>query len=237
MSLSVLNICTQVCNQGNLPAPTTIYNNSDTNALQLLSLFYAVGRELRSSATWPQLKKSYSFATSNGVASYALPTDFYSFLAQTQFDQTVKQSMGGPRSDEDFNIILYGAGGAPSVTTYRIFGLVNGNQFQVTPTPGISNHTLGYDYLSSNWILHSATWQDIVTADTDTCAFDDELMMVGLQAKYYEKKGRAFEGYKADFEAKIDQARNRWNGTFRGSFSRYSRDQRRYVPKPGGWSF
>lgn len=242
MSLSVLDIIKSFCYETNISAPSTVVPGSvtDPGTNQLIYLFYAVCRDLRERKCWPQLKKTYSFNTAASDSAYALPTDFYSALLGTAYDTTRKWQLDGPQTDENMDYYLYGYAYSSGRMAYRIFGKPGVDQFQVTPTPS-SILPLTFDYVSSGYLGTGAspyTWSEIIVADNDICAFDDDLVILGLKWRWYQMKGLDFESLKAEYEGKIDQAVNRFNGSYRGSFNRYPRGNRRFVPStPGGWSY
>lgn len=86
------------------------------------------------------------------------------------------------------------------------------------------------------WTYQSATY-DTVIADEDLSLFDDDLVTLGLRYKWNVAKGYDFENDQLVYQNRIDDAVNRYRGSYRGSFNRYNR-RRLYAPStPGNWSF
>lgn len=210
--MNVLQIIQSFCYEINIPAPASgLASTTDPAYLQLVYLFYATGRDLRQAKCWPQLKKTYSFTTSNGVATYALPTDFYASLLDTYWDATDKWKMAGPLTDAKYNELFYGYATFSNRIYFRVFGQTSANQFALQPTPGTTNLDLTYDYITKNWILHSATWQETITADTDTVAFDDDMMILGMKWKWFQMKDYdQQESFRQEYMSKINFAQARW---------------------------
>jgi hypothetical protein len=119
-----------------------------------------------------------------------------------------------PVNDIEFNELLYGYYDQPTRTFYRIFGRNGTDQFAVYPTPGTTNLTLKFDYISKSWIFTAGTtWQETIAADADVVAFDDDLMILGLKMKWYQMKGLDWTPYEQEYNLKIDRARGRWEGS------------------------
>ena len=120
----------------------------------------------------------------------------------------------------------------------------NGNVYLCTAiTTGITSATPP-SHTSGTAVDGGVTWEFIpeayeyIGSDTDYSIFDDEIMILGLKAKWYQMKGLGYEALKAEFESKLDQARTRWMGSYLGSFNRYPGNWLRYRPStPGNWSF
>lgn len=217
---SVLEIAQAFCYESNIPAPAAgFYNSTSPADLQLKFLIYAIGRDLRQAKCWPQLKRTTTITTSNGDDAYALPSDYYAPLPATHWDTTNQWQML-PVSDIEFNELLYGYYDTPTRTFYRIFGRNGTDQFQVYPTPGSTALTLKFDYMSKFWILTGAsTWQETISADADTVAFDDDLMILGLKMKWYQMKGLDWTPLAEEYRMKIDRARGRWEGSRKTSLT------------------
>lgn len=213
--MNVLQLCQAACYESNLPAPSSLYGSTDPAALQLLNLFYSVGRELRQAKCWVQLKKTATITTSAGDTTYDLPTDFYASVLDTFWDQSNSRRVLGPRSDSEFNELLYGV----TTTAYkecRIFGVPGTQQIQIVPEPG-AGETLSFDYITKNWILHSGSGAEAIAADTDTCVFDDDLMIIGLKSRLYQEKGWEWESLYTDYKSRITAAQARFAGYRLGS--------------------
>lgn len=87
------------------------------------------------------------------------------------------------------------------------------------------------------WTLVSTPYETVIS-NSDYSIFDDDVMIIGLMAKWYQMKGLGYEALRAEYESKLDEAKGRWAGSFVGSFNRYPGNWLRYRPNtPGGWSF
>lgn len=88
------------------------------------------------------------------------------------------------------------------------------------------------------WTLYDEAYETVL-ADTDLCMFDDDIVILGLKAKWYQQKNlEQYGDYLTEFQSKIDQACNRWKGTTRGSLTRYGNYNPWPRPStPGSWSY
>lgn len=214
--MTVLELIQSFCYQINISAPASVAPvQTAPGTLQLIHLFYDVCRELRQAKCWPQLKKNHSFTTSNGDPSYPLPTDFFCSIYDTYWDQTNKRKLAGPLTDSRFNELQFGYITIANQECFRVFGQKGVDQFQLYPTPGTTNLTLSFDYLTKNFLGTGAapyTWSEAIAANADICAFDDEILMLGLKSKWYQMKGLDYTAFQADFANKVSAAQARWQG-------------------------
>lgn len=157
MKKTVLSIAQSFYKRINLTAPASLYGSTDPDAIQLLQLIYDVAEELRQAKVFIQQKRTYSFDTVADTTKYQLPTDFYSPILSTHWNQDETDRLIGPVSDNQFNWHLYSGHSSLTNYTYRIFGWDNNpnselGQFEVNPTPA-SAQTLSFDYLTRHLFL------------------------------------------------------------------------------------
>lgn len=98
------------------------------------------------------------------------------------------------------------------------------------------SHTTGTAVDSGvTWTYVSAPYETILT-DNDICIFDDDLVKLGLRAKWRDEKGEDATKAEAEFNSKINRAVARLTPFSIGSFCGYGKDTRRYKPATdGGW--
>lgn len=96
-------------------------------------------------------------------------------------------------------------------------------------TQNIVDGTTRWDYISDPY--------ETILADTDFSMFDDDLMIIGTKTKQYQMLGLDYVALEREYKGKIDAAKNRYKGSYRGSFYR-GNDSPRFLPRtPGNWSF
>lgn len=234
--MNLKDLIQTLCYELNIPAPTSFVGATDPAALQLLTLYNSVARDLLARKPWPYLKKTHSFTTSNGVNSYALPTDFYASLFDTQWDTTNKIQLNGPMSDSEFNRRLYGYASVDNQLAFRVFGHPSLNQFVVDPTPGTTTLTLKFDYISKSWVINAGGGiLSAIEADTDSAVFSDDIMIKGLKYKWLQAKGLEFEVYREEYEAAVDMEISRYFGAKKIDMGGLSMWPQPNIPE-GNWS-
>lgn len=218
MSMTAIQLVNAACYEIGETPPAALFGATDTRGLQFLNVFYAIGRDLRQKKPWPQLKKAYTF-TSSAVAGYALPTDFFTGLFESGRNTTNRYSLIGSLSDADYNFLADGYLLNGLEASFRIFGLPGTNQFQYLPSTDTGS-TILFDYISTNWIKTGAsTFAEAITADSNTCVFDDDIMILGVQWKWKQMKGleNGWQALRADYDKKIAKAFTRYEGSKRVS--------------------
>lgn len=116
---------------------------------------------------------------------YAMPSDYQRIVDRTQWDKSKHWEMLGPESPQQWQWLKSGY----IATGPRIRWRILGNTFQIWPGVTTAEY-LGFEYVSKSWVRDAGgTAKNSFTADTDTCVFDDRLMVAGLKLKYFGVKG------------------------------------------------
>lgn len=163
-ALSIIQDVMYLVNLSNVP--TAIVGETDPNTLQLRQVLYKVCQDLRQVGAWTEQKRKHTFDTSDGVSTYPLPTDYYSPLTNTHYNDSEADILIGPISDAEFAYYLKSSHTPAHNYYYRLFGWDNnsasaGGQFEITPTPG-SAQTLSLEYMTrhlflpQNWVSGAA---------------------------------------------------------------------------------
>lgn len=133
---------------------------------------------------------------------YAMPSDFYYIIDDTQWDKSKHWKMQGPCTPQQWQWLLSGYISTGPRIRFRIFG----NYFQIWPNIGVAD-TLGFEYVSNQWALDaSSVAKTSFTADTDTCIFPDRLMVLGLKLKYFAVKGFDTRVYQREYDDQLSSA-------------------------------
>jgi len=119
---------------------------------------------------------------------YVMPSDYDRLVDKTDWDKSKHWEMLGPETGQQWQWLKSGF----ITTGPRMRFRQLGGFFQIWPPSGVDD-LLGFEYVSQNWVLAAA---DVVTptktaftVDTDTCVFQDRLMVLGLKHKYFQVKG------------------------------------------------
>lgn len=146
-------------------------------------------------------------ATATGVAlnfgqtKFVLPADYDRPVNRTQWDVTKHWEMLGPVTAQQWEFLLSGWIATGPRVQFRLLG----GYFQIWPIQ-TSEDLLGFEYISSYWVNSSGSFapdKSSFTADNDTCAFPDRLMVLGLKKKFYEAKGFDTTALSQDYEQQL----------------------------------
>lgn len=130
-----------------------------------------------------------------GKVKYALPSDWKKQINRTQWDKTAHWEMLGPETAQQWEWLKSGYIATGPRVRYRIFG----NYFQIWPMFSTSRY-LGFEYVSRNWALSATgTAQSEFEADTDTCVYDDGLIIAMFKLRYWQTKGYDATQFNMDF--------------------------------------
>ncbi len=132
--------------------------------------------------------------------SYPLPSDWLKQVPQTEWDRTNRWPLMGPKSPQEWQSYKSGVVYAGPRERFRI----QLNAIQISPPPP-NALTFAYEYISSNWVVSSTgTGKDYFTADTDSCVFDDSLMVAGLKLRWMQAKGLDYQFNAAEYSALLN---------------------------------
>ena len=141
-------------------------------------------------------------ATATGSATfsfcqtkYPFPSDYDRMIDRTEWDKSRRWEVLGPETAQEWQWLKSAYIATGPRARFRILG----NQFQIWP-PMANNEYLGWEYLSKNWAEDaSGVRLPQFSADTDTCIFNDRLMIDFLKFRYFEVKGFDTARFEAAF--------------------------------------
>lgn len=128
-------------------------------------------------------------ATADGTAvtltfsqvMYAMPSDFDRLTPDTEWDKTNRWTLMGPSTGQQWQWLKSSTIATGPRARYRMMG----GLFQVFP-PQASERLFGLEYIGRNWVIASGGTtpsKAAFTADTDTCIYDDTLMVETLKMR------------------------------------------------------
>lgn len=199
-SSSLLEICQDaISDVKGFFIPTTIVNNDDDTAVQLLRAARKTGRELAAKVRWQALLSEHTFSTVAATQNYSLPSDYQAFANLTTWDRTNDWQLLGPATPQIWQTLQ----SATISAGVRYWWRVAGNFLQLYPTPTTVN-TLVFEYYSRNYCTTSGgTAQEDWEADTDLSRIDAELMTLGVSFYFKKSEGLPFAEEKADYLSAI----------------------------------
>ncbi len=145
---------------------------------------------------------------------YAFPSDYDAIVPRTQWDKSKHWEMLGPEDAQQWEWLLSGFISTGPRIRWRLFG----TYFQIWP--GFSNaESLGFEYRSKAWAYAAdGTPKNSFTADTDTCIYQDRLIVLMTKLKYFEANGwdttAMYRNFIAELETDIAQNTSAANLSF-----------------------
>jgi hypothetical protein len=199
--MTLLAIVQNAASRLGLTPPSSVVTSSDELARTLLSLAQEEGKALYDRNTWQVLQTEYTFPTVNGMASYALPSDFDQLIKETVFNRTRRRRMYGDLSPAQWQETQ-----ASLVTRVNPAFRIRGNLFYISPTPTAAE-TVAYEYLSKNWCQSgSLVGQSSWASDSDTGILSEELMTLGIIWRFKSAKSLDYAEAMNNYEIAVAKA-------------------------------
>lgn len=194
---------------GELP-PSSIFNNSDKFAQQLLRAASKASRRIFKEANWSILIRENTFNTANGTAEYALPADFDSFIDETAWNRTTFWQMRGPLSPRDWQVVKSGLAVSPALRQrWRVKRAAASvaDKFVIDPTP-TAVEAMVFEYLSNSWATaaNGSTLRTDWVADDDIPLLDPDLIELDMLWRMLPKGSPDFAVAKKEADDMISQA-------------------------------
>lgn len=148
---------------------------------------------------------------------YTWPSDFDRMIDRTQWDKTKHWEMMGPETAQEWQWLKSGY----IATGPRIRFRQLGGYFQLWPAVS-ANEYLGLEYVSKNGVIASGDVQPSkqqFSVDTDTCIWNDQLMIAGFKMAYFLAKGFDSAPYIADYQRELGIAKATEAGSRNLSFA------------------
>lgn len=147
--------------------------------------------------------------------TYPVPADFDTFINDTQWDRGNHWRLQGPATPQEDEWLRSGI-----VTTgpRRWFRQVGRglDVFRLWPPPGSGDvpGPLAYEYLSTYWAVDSAAVPKAqFTADSDTCIYNDRLVIEGIKWRFFAAKGFDWSSSYSIWQRQLDIAMARDGGS------------------------
>jgi hypothetical protein len=153
---------------------------------------------------------SATSALTFGQVQYPLPSDWLKQMPTTEWDRSNRWPLLGPASAQDWQSFKSGIVYSGPRLRFRI----QGNKFTINPPPS-ANTTLAFEYISSSFVLDAdgVTYKNKFTADTDTCVYDDSLMITGLKLRWLQTKGFDYSYALVEYERYLAVNKSQENGS------------------------
>lgn len=160
---------------------------------------------LNQNATTTVNGSNFSF----GQESYPIPADADHFIQHTGWDRSFRWQLVGPLSPQEWQVLKSGI----SPTGPRLRFRIMGGQIYVNPVPA-SLDNLVLEYYSTGWCQSGAgVPQTAWAADTDTPVLQDRLFILGMIARFLNRKGFDSTQAQRDYDDAVEAAIGRAGGS------------------------
>lgn len=206
--MTLLQLIQDVADLLGIPRPGAVCGSLDPGARQLLQLANREGRELSSRYGWQALTREASFTTvaseSQGtLASIIGASQSLRYVVNdTLWDRTSGDPVLGPRAPRTWQGYKAQTFASP-YSEYRI----RGDELLFIPAPA-AGHSVYFEYVSRCWCTDAGgtTYRQAFAADTDLVLLDEEIMRIGLEWRWLQRKGFEYAESFASYERMVADA-------------------------------
>lgn len=147
--------------------------------------------------------RSGTFDLQYSQIDYPLPADWRRQVPQTEWDRTNRWPLMGPQTAQSWQSFKSGIVYAGPRQRFRIMN----DCISINPPPP-DGLLFAYEYVSKNWVKGAdGGWKNSFTADTDTCIYDDSLLISGAKAKWFAGHGMDSTLETGEFNLILSQAK------------------------------
>lgn len=203
--MSLLTLIQRSCRRIGVNPPTVAFASSDPQIQQMIGLANEEGQDLSARYPWTVLQNESTFVTVAAETQGAIGTlagaSFRYILNDIMWNRSLLRPVFGPLSPQEWQALK-----ARNVTGPYTQFRIRGTSVLFIPTP-VAGNTIAFEWISRNWVTvllggTSATW----TADGDTGALDEEIMIEGLIWRWQAAKGLEYaESYNKYERLVVDQ--------------------------------
>lgn len=206
--MTLLELIQDVADLLGIPRPSTVVGSTDAGVRQLLQLANREGRELSSRYPWQSLVNEATFTTVATESQGALSTIIgatqvlRSVVNDTLWNRTTGEPVCGPRDGRTWQAYKAQTFTSP-LAEYRI----RGDALLIIPTP-TAGQTVAFEYVSRCWLTDTlgTTYRQAFSADTDVVLLDHEIVRVGLEWRWLQRKGFEYAESFASYERMVADA-------------------------------
>ena len=179
--------------------------SSDDNMRQIFALANKELVSLSFRKTWPVLVKDALIVTVAGQADYDMPVDVHHLVNPSVYNASQYYMVKGNLQPMEFMRYAQRLVGPNSPCTgYRV--QQKSKKITLVPTPTSDGEQVMYFYVSSNLVKDSTgNEKALFSQDDDVPIIDQDLIELGLNWRWRQKKGLDFTAELAEYTGVVDQ--------------------------------
>lgn len=195
--MTLLTICQNAADDVGFNRPSTIIDNTASDAKQLLRFANATNKHISRFHKWNRLVKEDTITLVTSDQDYALASDFYYMIPDTCWNRNTSRPVVVSIDSEEWQ---FEKGWGVSISL-NLRARIRANQLEFVNTisSDLNGEVIAYEYISNQHVLASgaSTPSKVAfTVDTDTSAFDEEIVTMGVVYRY--KKSKGLPGWEID---------------------------------------
>lgn len=208
--MSVLSIIQDACNQIGLLSPGMVVGSADQQLSQLQAILQEESFKLSTGAS---VARAYTWQAQTVTASYSatgvqlqgamttLAPGFMFLTSETMWDQSVKRPIFGALNAQERELLIASSLKGP----FPQFWIQGGNLNMVPPAP--AGDTISFEYQTRYvWKTAGGSLSATISADSDTCLLDEQLITMGLVWRWRKTKGLDYAEDFRDYQTAVLQA-------------------------------
>lgn len=192
MGSNLLSLCRQAADEVRIQRPSAVAGVDDSDSNVFFRYANMIGEMLKRTYDWQFLRKEFIFAATPNQNEQlnSMPTDIERIIPETFYDKANYREIYGPVSFPFWNGLKNS--NINTVSNSPDYFMIRQNLINLYPVP-TSSSEFSYEYVSENWVLDNlSNPKKRFSSDTDTCLFDDELMISGIVFKFLQSEGQPF---------------------------------------------
>ncbi len=192
--------------------PAVFFGADDTFELEMTDMVNTVADEVAEANDWQALVKIATLTGTGTQEEFDLPADYARQMLTTTIRDVDNWAWGYGRCATVDDFMRFKES---NLNTLPGVWVIFGNKLHVFPAPAAGS-TARFVYISKNWAIpiSGGATRSQFTADTDTFALSEDLLMKGLVWKYRDNKGLASDGDQEDFESALSYHAGKDSGAF-----------------------
>lgn len=204
--LTIQDAVNRVLGKFGLPSSASVFDSTDGNVIQLLSLANDVGQDLIAVTEWQVLRRLYTVTTDPLATTYALPADFDRFIPDSQWNTTTQLPMAGSVNTQVWQQLK---ARSQAGNTVSIVFRTDNDLLELYASPSVSE-TLELPYVSRSWVKSAtATYMDNVQANSDVIMYGSEIFRSALALAWMTSKGLDTTAAEQKYREQLINAKNK----------------------------